>query len=406
MNHDQPRPISSSKLLIMILAGLVAFGPLSIDMYLPSLTAITQDLGANIREVKQTITFFLFGFSLGMFFYGPLSDHYGRRILLLIGITIYLIATIGIIFSQSGQALFSWRLLQALGGASASVIARAIVRDLFALHDSAKILSIMHMITMLATLISPILGSYLTLYFGWRSIFIFLLLFAGVALLACLFILKESLPQKSRSTSVTIALRSYVHIMKNKQAMGYIGSMSMTFAGMFAYITASPFVYMEHFGVSAEAYAYLFGLNIFAIMIVVIFNAKFVKTIGPQKMIIIGTSLVLFSATIMVFLNQLAGGISFIPLVIGLFIFIGMTGQLSANCIAMAMSLFPREKAGAAAGLAVSLQFGLGGLLSLFVSQTIYVTPDAMLRYILIAAILAFLSMLLTLKRATKNQSS
>ncbi len=394
---------SNRQLLIIILAGLVAFGPLSIDMYLPSLTAITEDLGASISEVKQTITFFLLGFSIGMFFYGPLSDHYGRKNLLIFGITIYLIATIGIIFSKTGQSLFIWRLLQALGGASASVIARAIVRDLFAVNDSAKILSIMHMITMIATLISPIIGSYLTVYFGWKSIFIFLFLFGLLALFVCLFSLKESLPKNERSQSIGNALKAYFDIIKNRQAIGYIGSMSMTFAGMFVYITASPFVYMEHFDVTPQNYAYLFGLNIFAIMLAVIFNAKFVKIIGPNKMIRTGTTLALLSALIMFLLNSSTGGISFIAVIVGLFIFIGMTGQLSANCIAMTMSLFPREKAGAAAGLAVSLQFGLGGILSLLVSKSISTSPDTMLFYLLIAGILAFFSMLLTLKEKSSS---
>ena len=398
MSNSHQRQLSDSKFLIVILAGLVAFGPLSIDMYLPSLTAITEDLGASISDIKQTITFFLFGFSIGMFFYGPLSDHYGRRVLLIIGISIYLIATAGTIFTDNGQSLFSWRLLQALGGASASVIARAIVRDLFAVHDAAKILSIMHVITMLATLIAPIIGSYLTTFFSWRAIFVFLFIFALLALLAALFKLKESLPKEERNKSVTSALMSYLDIIKNRRAMGYIGSMSMTFAGMFVYITASPFVYMDYFGLSSQVYAYLFGLNIFSIMLMVIFNAKFIKRIGPQTMIMIGTSLALLSSISMIILNELAGGISLITMIIGLAIFIGMTGQLSANCIAMAMSLFPREKAGAAAGLAVSLQFGLGGLLSLFVSKSMSVAPGAMLLYLFIAGLLAFMSSLLTIK--------
>lgn len=395
-NHND---LSNNKFLIIILAGLVAFGPLSIDMYLPSLTAITEDLGASISSIKQTITFFLFGFSFGMFFYGPLSDHYGRRNLLLIGIVIYLIATIGTIFAHSGQSLFSWRLLQALGGASASVIARAIVRDLFAVQDSAKVLSVMHVITMIATLISPIIGSYLSAYFGWRSIFIFLFVFALIVFLACLFKLKESLPSVQRSRSVFSALKSYLDILNNRRAMGYIGSMSMTFAGMFVYITASPFVYMEHFGVSPQMYAYLFGLNIFAIMLMAIFNARYVKKIGPQKMIITGTVLALLSSSLMVMLDLFNGGVSLIAMIAGLFIFVGMTGQLSANCIAMAMSLFPKEKAGAAAGLAVSLQFCLGGILSLFVSQSVSTTPGPMLTYICIAGLLAFMSMLFTLRK-------
>lgn len=393
-NHND---LSSNKFLIVLLAGLVAFGPLSIDMYLPSLTAITEDLGASISEIKQTITFFLFGFSIGMLFYGPLSDHYGRRNLLVFGIVIYLIATTGAIFSTTGTSLFSWRLLQALGGASASVIARAIVRDLFAVQDSAKILSVMHIITMIATLISPIIGSYLASYFGWRSIFVFLFIFAFITLLACIFRLNESLPKENRSPSIKAALSAYIDVIKNRRAIGFIGSMSMTFAGMFVYITASPFIYMEYFDVSPQAYAYLFGLNIFAIMLVAIFNARFVKIIGPHKMIIIGTSVVLLSAIVMLILNNIGKGISLIGLIVGLFFFVGMTGQLSANCIAMTMGLFTKEKAGAAAGLAVSIQFAFGGLLSLLVSQSLSIEPAPMLTLLLIAGALAFVCMLLTL---------
>ena len=119
-----------SKGLITLLAALVAFGPLSIDMYLPALTLIAHDLQASHQLIEQSITFYLFGFSAGMFFYGPLSDRFGRRYLLLLGISIYAVATVFCFLADSGQQLLGWRLLQALGGASSSVLARAIVRDL------------------------------------------------------------------------------------------------------------------------------------------------------------------------------------------------------------------------------------------------------------------------------------
>ncbi len=400
MRQIQTTPQSAG--LIIILAALVAFGPLSIDMYLPSLTMITDDLGADIREIKQTITFFLVGFSVGMFFYGPLSDRFGRRKLLFTGMIVYIIATIGCIFAANGTELFIARLAQALGGASASVLARAIVRDLYSVQDSARILSWMHTITMIATLIAPILGSYLADFFGWRSIFVFLLLFAGLTALVSFINIKETLPEEARIESLPQALTSYFEILKNRRAIGYIGCMGMAFAGMFVYITASPFVYIEHFGVTSQHYALLFGLNIFSIMAMTIFNARQVRTLDPQKMIAFGATTVLGSSLFMLVVHLMID----IPLslvVLGLFFFVGMTGLLSANCIAKLMGLFPKKQAGAAAGLAVSVQFGLGGLLSFIVSQSKSASPAAMIYLIACAGLLSFLAMMMTKEPATSN---
>ncbi|PZE09535.1 Bcr/CflA family drug resistance efflux transporter, partial [Pseudomonas sp. 57B-090624] len=166
------------KRLILLLAALVAFGPLSIDMYLPSLPLIARDLGAPEARVQLTIGVFLAGLCLGMLAYGPLSDRFGRRRLLLGGIALYLAASLGCALAVEVEHLLAWRLLQALGGAAASVLARAIVRDLFPVGDAARVLSLMHLVTMFATLVAPLLGGYLMLLAGWRSLFLLLMAFA------------------------------------------------------------------------------------------------------------------------------------------------------------------------------------------------------------------------------------
>lgn len=399
--NDKSPSVNKSTYLVFILACLVAFGPLSIDMYLPSLPDIANNLKASSSSIKQTITVFLIGFSIGMLIYGPLSDRYGRRRLLLGGVILYLVATIICIMAKSAEMLLFARLLQALGGASASVLARAIVRDVYELRDAAKILSWMQIITMVATLIAPILGSFLVIYFGWRSIFLFLFVFALICLYMFTKSVPETLPSSSRLKSTESVVLSYYRIVSSKVAISYILCMGMAFAGMFVYITASPFVFIEFFGLSTQQYAYLFGSNIFGIMIMTIINANLVTRVGPQKMIQF-CSLILLLSAISLFVMGVTGIGGLWGVIIGLWFFVAMTGTLNANCIAKLMGLFPSE-AGAAAGLAISLQFGLGALLSFIVGLFSTHQPWPMVTLIAIAAIISFLSMLITRKNSLES---
>ena len=297
---DKPRR------LIVLLAALVGFGPLSIDMYLPSLPLIASSLEASEGRVQLSISLFLAGFSMGMLFYGPLSDRYGRRRLLLGGIVLYIFASLGCALAASVEQLLLWRVLQAFGGAAASVLGRVIVRDLFPLNDAARVLSLMQQVTMIATLLAPILGSYLILLEGWRAVFIFLLVFAGVCLVLVLWRIPETHPLVARGTSVLNAFRAYGEIARQPQALGYILCMGLAFGGMFAFITASPFVYIQYFGVSAQHYAWLFALNIAGIMIMSFINARMVGRLGAQRMVCLGAAVALLSG--LALLAVTAGG--------------------------------------------------------------------------------------------------
>lgn len=361
-----PTMTNDPKRLVIWLAALVAFGPLSIDMYLPSLPLIAEELAAHQSHIQQTITFFLAGFSVGMLLYGPLSDRFGRRRLLIGGISLYLIASIGCALADTADSLLLWRTVQALGGAAASVLARAIVRDLFALNEAAKILSQMHLITMVATLLAPLVGGYLILMSGWRTLFGVLFVLAGICLLAVLLKVPETLPPERRGKSVADAFRAFGFILSQRRALGYILCMGMAFAGMFTYITASPFIYIDYFGVSPQTYAWLFALNIGGIMVVTFLNARLVTRLGPQTLLW-GGALVAFSAglTLAVLGSSGIGGVY--AVVVCLLLFISVTGLMSANAIASLLSLHP-QYAGAAAGLAVAVQFGLGTALSALTS--------------------------------------
>lgn len=350
--------VANPQRLIVLLAALVAFGPLSIDMYLPSLPLIASDLGAAEPRIQLTISVFLAGLCTGMLFYGPLSDRFGRRRLLLGGIALYMLASVGCILAAKAEQLVFWRALQALGGAAASVLARTIVRDLFPLKDAARVLSLMHLVTMIATLIAPLVGGYLILIAGWRAIFAVLLAFAGLCLLLSAWKIPETHPSHARGTSLGAAFRAYGQIARQPQALGYILCMGLSFGGMFAFITASPFVYIQHFGVTPQHYAWLFALNVGGIMIVTLLNARLVGRLGPQRLLGYGAAAAALSGLgLALFGSSGVGGLG--AVVACLLVFVSVTGLLGANCVASLLARFPQQ-AGAAAGLAVAMQFGLG----------------------------------------------
>ncbi|BAW24023.1 Bcr/CflA family multidrug efflux MFS transporter [Pseudomonas putida] len=368
--------LSNPGRLIVLLAALVAFAPLSIDTYLPSLPTIAAELAASASSVQLTIGAFLAGLCIGMLFHGPCSDRFGRRPVLLWGMALYLGATVGCLLADSIEALIGWRFLQALGGAAASVLARTIVRDVFSIGQAARTLSLMHLVTMLATLIAPLAGGLLMQLYSWRSIFVALFAFACVCLLASLRYIPETHPAEQRAGSLSTALAGYWHIARNPQALAYILCMGLSFGGMFAFIAASPFVYIEYFQVSPQGYGWLFGLNIFGVIIVTIINARLVSRLGPLAMLGVGAAIVSVAALGLALMASIeAPGLVGIVLLVVLYV--SVTGLMGANCVASLLKLFPAN-AGAAAGLAVSGQFALGAGFSALVGSLADGSPRPM----------------------------
>ncbi|NLW03853.1 MAG: Bcr/CflA family multidrug efflux MFS transporter [Pseudomonadaceae bacterium] len=391
--------VSNPNRLIVLLAALVAFGPLSIDMYLPSLPLIASDLQASQADIQLTISAFLVGLFFGMLFYGPLSDKFGRRKLLLGGITLYLVASIGCFLATSAETLILARFLQALGAAAASVLARAIVRDLFPINEAARVLSLMHLVTMIATLIAPLIGGYLILIAGWRSLFLVLFVFAALVLLFTSWKIPETHHGASRGTSLGAVFKAYLQILLQPVAVGYILCMSLTFAGMFAFITASPFVYIEYFGVSPQTYAWLFSLNIGGIILLVSLNARYVGHFGTQRLLVAGAGLAATSGLLLLFAGLTdIGGLTLV--VLALLGFVSVTGVLGANCMASLLASFP-DRAGAAAGIAIAAQFGLGALASFLVSSLHDGTPFTMALLVGLTGVGSFAALLLTRKKST-----
>ncbi|MDE2440706.1 MAG: Bcr/CflA family multidrug efflux MFS transporter, partial [Betaproteobacteria bacterium] len=346
---------------ILLLGALVAFGPLAIDLYLPALPAMAAGLAASPEAVQSSITVFLAGFAVGMLFYGPISDRYGRRTVMLTGIALFSLASLACLLASAVEQLIVARFAQALGGGAASVLARAVVRDVYSQTEAIRTLSLMAMVTAVAPLLAPILGSALLAGFGWRGTFAAVLVWGLLSLAVVWRMLPETLPAEHRGQlSLAAAFAAYGRIALDPVALGLLLAGGMSFAAMFAYITASPFYFIDLQQLSPTAYGLVFAVNALGIFGANYFNSRLVKTHGAAVMAGIGSFCGLAGAMLLVFAMATGTGASGLSAVMGgLFIVVSMTGLLGANCVGLLMARYP-QNAGASAALFGSSQFGFG----------------------------------------------
>ena len=362
---------------IVLFAALQAFASLTVDISLPALPQIAKDLATTEAQAQLTVSIFMAGMCLGMLIFGPLSDKYGRRRLLLAGIVLYVLATIGCWFTSSIEELVMWRFMQAFGGAAAAILTRAIARDSFAAEEIPRILSLMQVVGMIAVAAAPMLGTVIMDLGSWRWIFAALAVFGLVSGIFTFLKIPETLAPEQRQDSVAVTFKAYWHMLMCVPAVGYILAMTFTFAAMFVYIVVSPFVFMEFYGLNEYQFSSIFAVNTVGILLLSLLNARLVKRKGSQFMIKGAVYAGLFSA-LLIFL---AWGLfdSALWMILGaLFIVISCVGLMGANCTANLMSLFP-QSAGAAAGLAISTQFGLGAVIAMVASSLHDGTPAAMI---------------------------
>ncbi|WP_118179472.1 Bcr/CflA family multidrug efflux MFS transporter [Paraburkholderia phosphatilytica] len=375
--------------LILLLGALAACGPISIDMYLPSLPSITTAFNVSAEAAQATLTSFMLGFSLGMLLYGPLSDSYGRRPVLLGGIAMYVLASVACLVSPSIGTLVSFRFVQALGAGAASVLARAIARDAHDTTDAARVLSMLSIVTSIGPLLAPLIGGQLLLLGGWRVVFAVLTAFGALCAVTAFLRVPETWPKEKRAGGAVLqSFAAYGRLVRDPVAWGHMLCGGMAFASMFAYITATPFVYIEYFHVSAQHYGFLFGLNIIGIMAGNFLNTRFVHQFGPMR-IISAASLVSVVASLFVAVVCLAGWGGLRSIVAGLFFVVGTVGVLSANCTTELMHRYPHN-AGAAAAVFGAVQLALGALASVMVGVWHGNTPQGMGMTIGVTGVLCF----------------
>ncbi|KFI05670.1 multidrug effflux MFS transporter [Massilia sp. BSC265] len=352
--------------MTVLLGMLAAFGALAIDLYLPALPTIGAELGATPSAVQLSVTLFLAGFTIGMLFCGPLSDRLGRRPVLLGGVALFALSSLGCMMAGSVEQLIAARLLQALGGGAAFVLSRVVVRDLFPGVAAIRMLSLLAMVSALAPLLAPLAGSGLMTLFGWRGTFAALVAWALLAFAVVWTMLPESLPPQRRVQVSPMKLFGvYRSLLGDRAVVGLLLAGGMSFAAMFAYITAGPFYFIELHGFTPVQYSLVFAANAFGIFLANFVNRRCATHPGPEAMMRIGCVLALAGA--MLLLAAVLGRASVWVAMIGLFAVVSMTGLLGANGIGLLMARFPNQS-GAAAGLFGAAQFGLGALASVAVS--------------------------------------
>lgn len=342
--------------IILILGALSAFGPLAIDFYLPGFPAMALAFGTDEKHVQLTLASYFLGLSIGQLIYGPAADRFGRRMPLLVGVSLFSLASLACAFAPNLEWLIAARFVQALGGCAGMVVARAIVSDKCDAVGSAKVFSQLMLVMGLAPILAPMLGGVMVNAYGWQSIFLALTLFSGACLIAVTRGLPESL-SVDRRAPLSGALKQYFSLLGDRVFIGYALSGGIAMAGMFSYIAGSPFVFIKLYGVPAEHYGWLFGMNAAGFILVAQVNARLLRRFGPA-LLLSRAILVYLAAALIVLGISLLRTEQLWPLLVPLFVCLASLGCIIPNASACAMNGQGR-RAGSASALLGCLQFSV-----------------------------------------------
>ncbi|MFG2646642.1 Bcr/CflA family multidrug efflux MFS transporter [Streptomyces sp. NPDC048436] len=353
-------------LVTLVLGGLTAVPPLSMDMYLPALPEVTRSLHTSAATAQLTLTACLTGMALGQLVVGPMSDKWGRRRPLLIGLLVYIFATAICAFAPTVELLVGFRLLQGLAGAAGIVIARAVVRDLYDGVEMARFFSTLMLISGVAPVVAPLIGGQVLRFTDWRGIFV-VLTAIGVALTLLVWRrLPETLaPERRHSGGTAEALRTMRSLLADRVFAGYMIAGGFAFAALFAYISASPFVIQEIYGASPQTFSLLFGVNSVGLIVVGQINGKLlVGRVSLDKALAFGLTVIVLAATALLLMTTgVFGDVGLFPVAAGLFVLMSAMGLAMPNTNALALMRTPHA-AGSASALLGTSSFLIGAIAS------------------------------------------
>ena len=353
-------------LMILVLGGLTATPPLSMDMYLPALPAVTRSLHAPAATVQLTLTACLAGMALGQLAVGPMSDKWGRRRPLLTGLAVYVVATALCAIAPNVESLVVFRLVQGLAGAAGIVIARAVVRDLYDGVAMARFFSTLMLVSGVAPIVAPLVGGQILRVTDWRGVFV-VLTFVGTALAVLVWTrLPETLAPADRHAGGTAeALRGMRALLADLPFTGYMLTGGFSFAALFAYISASPFVVQEIYGATPQTFSLLFGVNSVGLVAVGQINGKLlVGRVSMDKVLGTGLAVVVLAATALLLMATGAfGEVGLVPVAAGLFVLMSAMGVTLPNAQTLAL-MRTRHSAGSASALLGTSSFLIGAVAS------------------------------------------
>ena len=390
--------------LFVLLGGLTAFGPLSIDMYLPALPAISRDLVASESLIQLTLTACLIGLALGQLLAGPLSDTLGRRRPLLVGVAIYVLASLLCALAPSAILLVLFRLVQGLAGAAGIVIARAVVRDMYSGVPAARYFSRLILVMGVAPILAPVLGGQVLRVGSWHGIFLVLALVTALLFVSALVWLPETLPAHlRRAGSLRDTGRRFGIIARDTRFVGYALSAGLAFGAMFAYISGSPFVLQGIYHVSPQTFSVIFGLNALGFVVTSQINGSLVSRIAPSRLLMGGLIVTAIGGLALLGV-LLVGGLGLAAVLVPLFVLVSSIGFVVPNATALALSRHA-EAAGTGSALLGVIQSGIAAFGAPLVGLAGITSAVPMGTVIAVAGAGAILTYVLTSRRADGPRS-
>jgi DHA1 family bicyclomycin/chloramphenicol resistance-like MFS transporter len=381
--------------LLALLALLSAFTPLSIDLYLPALPMITVDLHGTVGDIQLTLSAFMIAFGAGQIFYGPAGDRFGRRPVILSGLFVYVLTSIGCAFAGEAMQLVGLRLLQGLAACGSVVLARTMVRDLAERDQAARAMSLMMACTSIAPMLAPLIGGQILWFLGWRAIFWTLAGIGIVALGLSYFRLPETLrPEYRQPLVLSSILRRFGELVRHRAFMGYAFTSSFMFSALLSFLSGSPFVFIEKYGIPPRSYGLIFGGMVVFMTIGSLFNARFVRVFGADRILrgaVIVPGVCGVCALVLGQIEARYGSIGMWPIVACFAPQIAAISLIGPNSMALALQRYP-HMAGTASSLMGVMQFGIGALFGAAVGQTYDGTIGPMTVAMGTAGILCFVS--------------
>jgi DHA1 family bicyclomycin/chloramphenicol resistance-like MFS transporter len=394
MTSPTTRP-TLTPLLLALLALLSSFTPLSIDMYLPALPVIAVDLHGTAGDIQLTLSAFMIAFGAGQIFYGPAGDRFGRRPVILSGLVIYVVASIGCAFAAEAGQLVLLRFLQGLAACGGVVLARTMVRDLAEKDQAARAMSLMMACTSIAPMLAPLIGGQVLWFLGWRAIFWVLAMVGVIAFVFAWLRLPETLrPEYRQPLVLSSILKRFGELVRHRAFMGYAFTSTFQFSALMSFLSGSPFVFIEKYGIAPRAYGLIFGGMIVFMTLGSLLNAKFAPVFGAGKILryaVIVPAVAGPTALVLGLIEARYGTIGLWPFLACFAPQIATISLIGPNSMAMALQRYP-HMAGTASSLMGVMQFGIGAIFGAIVGQTMDGTIAPMTTAMGIAGALCLIS--------------